>query len=80
MEDYETTEVEQDEVETEELDEGSFLTTAAVFGVGAVTGAVVARSYGKVKERAQTMLADRRARKAQEIPAHPIETTATEAE
>lgn len=78
MDEFETTEVETD-IETPEEGEGSYLTTAAVFGVGAITGALVARSYGKVKTTVLTRLEERRAGKTQEIAA-PIEANATEAE
>lgn len=80
MEDYETPEVEQDEIETDETDEGSFLATAAVFGVGTLVGVAAARSYGKVKETVQTRIAARRDRKIEEAKEKAIETTATEAE
>lgn len=78
MEDYDTPEAESD-IETIEEGEGSYLTTAAVFGVGAIAGALAARSYGKVKASVLTRLADRRDGKTQELAA-PIEANATEAE
>lgn len=78
MDEYDTPEVETD-IETTEEGEGSYLTTAAVFGVGAIAGALAARSYGKVKATVLTRLADRRAEKTQELAA-PIEANATEAE
>ena len=76
---YETPEVELD-TENPEEDEGSYLTTAAVFGVGAITGAVVARSYGKVKETVIARIAARRAGKTQEIEPASTETPAEVAE
>ena len=78
MEDYDTPEVDVD-IDTPEEGEGSYLTTAAVFGVGAIAGALAVRSYGKVKESVLTRLAERRDGKTQEIAA-PIEANATEAE
>lgn len=79
MDEYETPEVESD-IEIPEEGEGSYLTTAAVFGVGAITGAVVARSYGKVKSAVQTRLADRRARQTEEIEEDVKRDLAAEAE
>lgn len=80
MDDNETYEVELDIEETEETEDGSFLATAAVFGVGALVGAGVVKGYGKAKEAVQTRLEARRARKTIEGELKTIETTATEAE
>ena len=79
MDEYDTPEVETD-IETTEEGEGSYLTTAAVFGVGALAGALAVRSYGKVKATVLTRLADRRDGKTQEIAPPTIEANATEAE
>jgi hypothetical protein len=79
MDEYETPEVETD-IDTPEEDDGSFLTTGIVFGAGTLAGIGLTRLYGKVKDTVQIRLAERRAAQTQEIPAHHIETTATEAE
>lgn len=80
MEDYETNEVEQNEIEIDEMEEGSFLTTAAVFGVGTLMGVAASRSYGSVKEKIQTRLDARRVRKTVEASLNTTKTDATEAE
>ena len=79
MDEYETPEVETD-METPEEDDGSFLTFGVVLGAGTLAGIGLTRAYDKVKATVRTRLAERRAAQTQEIPAHPIETTATEAE
>lgn len=79
MDEYETPEVETD-MDTPEEDDGSFLTAGIVFGAGTLAGIGLTHVYSKVKETVLTRLAERRAAQTQEIPAHPIETTATEAE
>jgi|266.fasta.fasta_contig_31_1483612_length_287_multi_68_in_0_out_0_1 hypothetical protein len=80
MDEDETTTVELDDIETDETDDGSFLATAVVFGVGTLVGAAATRGYGKAKELVQTRIAARRALKAVEEDLEANKPPADEAE
>lgn len=73
MDDQMTDEVLDDTEETDIEEEGSFMTTAVVFGVGAVVGAAATKSYGKVKNWASNKIEARRAAKDVEDDLDEIE-------
>lgn len=67
MSDVEIYEIEMDDAETDEMEDGSFLATAAVVGVGALLGFAAAKGYDLAKTRVQNYLAVRRANKIVEL-------------
>jgi hypothetical protein len=75
MEDQTTEEVLEFDEETDIEEEGSFLTTAVVFGVGAAAGAIATKGYGKVKGWATTKMEERRELKAAKAQLDEIEDT-----